>query len=411
MNTKNSKFRNVILFYGGIVAAGGEEKLLFEQARYLKRKGIETHIVTYRYNSDAYGDAYKGGIEIINRKPNLKNLLLKAIYEILALRRKIKKIKPNIIIAHGSGDSPYLFFATLFTNIPYVVHVPETIFRSDKNLQRYALIHKKVFNEIRNSTVGGREFISWKHPKSSLILKIITEFYAVVSFIGIRKAKKIFVLSNQMKWEVDKLFDKGKDVIVLKGAFPSEVIDYKPKQDIKEKLGLINKKIILNVNRLDPRKRVDLVIKAFKPICDELDDVVLQIGGVGLEAERLRDLAKELNIENRVNFMGYIREEERKDYYACCDVFVHPNWADFAIAPYEALALQKKVVWSSEMEMDENLRANKHIFVADPTVNDFALAIKKALTTEVTEDDDVSMYTWEEYFDKIYDICEEVVKR
>lgn len=411
MNVDDSKIKKVIVFYCNIASPGGEEKLLFEQVQYLKRKDIETTIVTYRYSSDAYGDAYKEDIEVINKKPNLKNLLLKAIYETLALRRKIKKIKPDIIISHGSGDSPYLFFATLFTNIPYVIHIPETIFRSDKSLERYALIHKKVFNEIRNSTVGGREFISLKPPKSSLIMKIIIEFYAAVSIICIRKAKKIFVLSNQMKWEVDKLFDKGKDAIVLKGAFPSEVIDYKPKQDIKEKLGLINKKIILNVNRLDPRKRVDLVIKAFKPICDELDDVVLLIGGVGLEAERLKDLAKELNIENRVKFMGYIREEERRDYYACCDVFVHPNWADFAIAPYEALALQKKVVWSSEMEMDENLITNKHIFVANPTVNDFALAIKKALTTEVTEDDDVSMYTWEEYFDKIYDICEEVVKR
>jgi hypothetical protein len=80
---------------------------------------------------------------------------------------------------------------------------------------------------------------------------------------------------------------------------------------------------------------------------------------------------------------------------------VHPNWADFAIAPYEALALQKKVVWSSEMEMDESLAKNKHIFAADTTVDDFAGAIKKALTTKVLENEDLSDYTWEKYFDNI----------
>ena len=399
MNTNNFRIKRVIVFYSSIVAAGGEEKLLFEQARYLERKGVETHIVTYRYGSGAYGDAYKMDMDVIDKKSNSKNLVVRNIYRTLALRRKIKEINPDIIIAHSCGDCVYLYFATLFAHVPYGVHIPETIFRSDKSLEKYAFIHKKVFNEIRNSTVGGREFISQKTPKSSLIRRILAEFSAIAMFIGIRKAKKIFVLSNQMKWEVKKLY--GKEAIVLKGAFPSEILNYKPKLNIKEVLGLIDKKIILNVNRLDPRKRVDLLIKAFKQVCDELDDVMLVIGGVGPEEEKLKNLTKELNLKDRVKFMGYIKEEERKDYYACCDVFVHPNWADFAIAPYEALALQKKVVWSTEMAMDENLTTNRHIFVADPTIDDFVEVIKKALTTKVREKDDLSMYTWDRYFERI----------
>ena len=408
MNTNNFGIKRIIVFYSSIVGAGGEEKLLFEQARYLERKGIETHIVTYRYSSDAYGDAYKMDMDVIDKKSNSKNLVLRNIYRTLDLRRKIKEMKPDFIIAHGCGDCVYLYFATVFAHVPYGVHIPETIFRSDKSLEKYALIHKKVFDEIKKSTVGGREFISLKPPKSSLIRRIIAEFSAVAMFIGIRKAKMIFVLSNQMKWEVNKLY--GKEAIVLKGAFPSAILNYKSKVNVKEVLGLTGKKIILNVNRLDPRKRVDLLIKAFKQVCYELDDVVLIIGGVGPEEKKLKKLTKELNLKGRVKFMGYIPEEERNDYYACCDVFVHPNWADFAIAPYEALALQKKVVWSSEIEMDEHLALNKHIFIADPTVDDFARVIKKALNTKVLEKDDLSEYTWERYVEKIYATCEEAVK-
>ena len=401
MSTGDPKIRKVIIFFFGIIAAGGEEKLLFEQAKYFEKKDIETYILTYRFSGNAYGDVYKMNIDIINKKPTLQNLLLKTIYEILALRKRIKEINPDIIISHDYRDCIYLYFATLFIPVPYVVHIPETIFRSDKCLEKYALIHRKVFDEIRNSTIGGREFISLKPPKSSLIRRMIAEFIAIAIYIGVKKAKRVFVLSNQMKWEIDKLYGKGKDTIVLKGAFPSEIFEYKPKENIKKKLGLTDKRLILNVNRLVSRKRVDLLIKAFKHIYDKFDDVVLVIGGTGPEEKNLKNLTKEWNIESRVKFMGYIPEEERKDYYACCDVFAHPNWADFAIAPFEALAMQKKVVWSSEMDIDENLVANKHVFVANPTTNDFADAVEKALNTEIPEDDDLSDYTWEKYFEEV----------
>ena len=416
MNVNNSGIKKVILFYHMIVNPGGEEKLLFEQATYFNKIDVETYITTFEYNG-VYSDAYSLNTNVIDINSNLLKAIIHKIplslernfCKILALRRKIKRINPDLVISHDYLDTMYLYFATLFTRVPYVVHIPETMFRNDKSMEKYALIHRKVFNEIRESTIGGMEFITLK-PKGTLkrriIEKIIAEFRAMIIYYGVRKAKKIFVLSNQMKWEVNKLYSK--DAIVLKGAFSSAIFDYKPRENIKERLGLTDKKMILNVNRLDSRKRVDLLIKAFKQICDEFDDVVLVIGGVGPEEEKLKNLTKELNIEDRVKFMGYIREEERKDYYACCDVFIHPNWADFAIAPYEALALQKKVVWSSEMEIDEHLATNKHIFVADPTVVDFTEAIKKALTTKVAEKNDLSEYTWGVYFSKIYRICEEL---
>ncbi|GAI56514.1 unnamed protein product, partial [marine sediment metagenome] len=77
--------------------------------------------------------------------------------------------------------------------------------------------------------------------------------------------------------------------------------------------------------------------------------------GVGQKEEKFKKLAIRLNIAGKVEFVGYIKEEELWDYYTSCDVFAHPDHADFAIAPYEALALQKNVVWSTEMEVDEIL--------------------------------------------------------
>ena len=154
---------------------------------------------------------------------------------------------------------------------------------------------------------------------------------------------------------------------------------------------------------MDPRKRVDLLIKAFGKVSDSYDDVVLVIGGTGKDEKKLKVLSAELNLTNKIRFVGHIKEQELWDYYSSCDVMVHPNWAEFAIAPLEALALNKKVVWTTEMEIDETLKGNKYIFPADPTVDDFAIAIEKALNTEIKAKYYLDVYTWDRY-------CEGIMK-
>ena len=403
MSGDDSRIERVVLFCEGLVGVGGAERLLFEEVKYLEKNRIETHILVFDFKEVVlFNNAYDVNIEQIGHRTESKNLLLKIIRKlrnIYALRERIRDIKPDIIISTTAWDSISLYLATLFTPFYYVSHIHGTIFWFQDDLLKYALIHRRVFNEIRESVVGHKEFISIRPPKSSLARRMFKEVYAVAMYMGVRKAKKIFVLSNQMKWEVNKLY--GKDAIVLKGAFPPEILNYKPKIDIKERLDLVDKKMILNVNRLDPRKRIDLLIKSFKQIYDKFNDVVLVIGGVGPEEDNLKALVKKLNIQDRVKFVGYIKEEELWDYLASCDVFVHPNWADFAIAAYEPLALQKMVVWSTEMEIDEYLSTNKHIFPASPTVDDFAEAIEKALSTDVKKNDDLSMYTWDNYCEGI----------
>ncbi len=50
-------------------------------------------------------------------------------------------------------------------------------------------------------------------------------------------------------------------------------------------------------------------------------------------------------------FTGFIPSDEVWGYVAAADVFVAPATADFNIAPYEALALGRKVVVSDELEL------------------------------------------------------------
>lgn len=77
------------------------------------------------------------------------------------------------------------------------------------------------------------------------------------------------------------------------------------------------------------------------------EDVTLILGGVGPETEKLQQLAKDLNIDHRVNFVGFITEEEKGAYINDADLYCFPSISQneaFGIAQIEAMLLAKPVV-------------------------------------------------------------------
>src|SRR5207247_5890253 len=88
--------------------------------------------------------------------------------------------------------------------------------------------------------------------------------------------------------------------IPIKGAVSPALFGYRARRDVKRALGLDGRRVVLNVNRLDPRKRVGLVLRAFALIAPQQADLHLLIGGTGPEADQLRTLARELGVAQRV---------------------------------------------------------------------------------------------------------------
>jgi glycosyltransferase involved in cell wall biosynthesis len=389
-----------IIFHESLTWISGGERFMYEEAKFLEEYGLKVIFLTFAFDSNELFFVLPGGyqphIEVLNKKGPWAG--------IWHLRKRIKQLKPEIIITHYPLNCRFLYPATLFTKFSYFLHIFSTMFwfTSQQDLTKYSFLYRKVFDKIRNSTPGHKEFIFPRAPQMNLIEKIRLELLTLLVHLGVRKAKKIFVFSKQMKWEVKLLY--GKEAIILKGAYPENILSYKQNKDIKRELGIVNKKMILNINTLQSRKRVDLLIKAFKIISKKLNNCVLIIGGKGPEEMSLKKLASELNISDKVEFVGRIDEEDLWDFYKNCDIFVHPNWADFVLTIYEALALGKRIVCSSEMEFDDCLKDYPSIFIAEPTIDDFARAIEEALKTKVDGKIDrkiLARYSWEYYFKRV----------
>lgn len=112
--------------------------------------------------------------------------------------------------------------------------------------------------------------------------------------------------------------------------------------DLRERLDLVGKKVLLCVGRLDARERYkgqDHVIQLIAGLVAGGEDVVFLVGGDGDDRPRLVELAGRCGVENRVRFLGRIDDAERLNLYRAADLYVMPSAGEgFGIAFIEAMA-------------------------------------------------------------------------
>jgi phosphatidylinositol alpha-mannosyltransferase len=98
-------------------------------------------------------------------------------------------------------------------------------------------------------------------------------------------------------------------------------------------------KTIFYVGRLEDRKGVKFLLRAYNELSAKHKDVQLLIAGTGPDENKLRDYVSELKIP-RVTFLGYINDEEKIHQMHKADVFCSPAryGESFGIVLLEAMA-------------------------------------------------------------------------
>jgi glycosyltransferase involved in cell wall biosynthesis len=114
--------------------------------------------------------------------------------------------------------------------------------------------------------------------------------------------------------------------------------------------------IILQLGRLVPRKGIDNVIRALALLPAGVPARLLIVGGDSAVADerrtpeiaRLRAIAAEVGVLDRVVFVGHRQRAQLRSYYAAADVFVTTPWYEpFGITPLEAMACGTPVIGSA----------------------------------------------------------------
>ena len=83
--------------------------------------------------------------------------------------------------------------------------------------------------------------------------------------------------------------------------------------------------VLFSVRNLVKRMGLENLILAMKRLVHTAPDICLILGGEGPLKNDLIALAKKLNVDNHIRFIGFIPEEKLPDYYRMADLFVLPT--------------------------------------------------------------------------------------
>ena len=116
----------------------------------------------------------------------------------------------------------------------------------------------------------------------------------------------------------------------------------------RNRLGLNGEKILLYVGRVEPLKGLDLLVETVAQMDSEDGARVMVVGADvngGQEMDRVKQLAKERDLENQIDFVGQVDHMELPLYYNAADVCVVPSYYEsFGLVALESMACGTPVV-------------------------------------------------------------------
>lgn len=305
-----------------------------------------------------------GGIEMVTRR----------------VATQLSKIGHDVwIIAPSSGKLKGYYKEGLVN----VVRVSTPL----KLLTPYFLLQKKVFNELKRI---GPDVI---HMQTSLSIAKAASLYAkkykVASVVTGHYAKgeaeyvfkKIKVIPRMIDFVVGFTYRsvwKNADIITVPSDFANKYYRAFTKNNreivtisngiyadkyLKKSNEKLQKKTILYVGRFVPSKNVEMIVGVLPKILSKIDARLILVGG-GTSENKIKNLVKDLKIENRVLFTGFASEEKVRKMYKKANIFVTASAADNQpLTILEAMASGLPVVAAKVGGIPELIKHGKNGFL------------------------------------------------
>jgi 1,2-diacylglycerol 3-alpha-glucosyltransferase len=134
---------------------------------------------------------------------------------------------------------------------------------------------------------------------------------------------------------------------------------------LRRRLGLpADRPLILYIGRLSDEKRVSVLLDAMAQVRAPAH---LAIGGDGPEADELRRRARDLELTERVTFLGRVADDDLVPLYRLGDLFAMPSTAELqSLSTLEALAVGLPVVAANAGALPELVRDGENGLLFTP---------------------------------------------
>lgn len=207
----------------------------------------------------------------------------------------------------------------------------------------------------------------------------------------LQRAELVFPISDQMRETLTHYGIPRKRMVTLPEGVDTSIIPAEyddTAKEIRNKLGLEGKKVLIYVGTLNRFRQLDLLLRALKQARELVPDVHLLVVGGGKVANDLSWLKKtadELGVKNSVDFTGRVPRSEVPGYIRTADIGLSPfppnrvliNNSPIKILEY--LALEIPCVASNIPSQRQVIEESQGGLCVSHTEEEFAKAITKLL--------------------------------
>lgn len=199
----------------------------------------------------------------------------------------------------------------------------------------------------------------------------------------LKNADGVIAVCGALKEAIMRLNIDADKVTVVPNGVDAEKFRPVPRSAARVELGLpVDKRILLSVGGLVPRKGFDLLIKALRLVMDRAgaDDLYLVIVGEGPERKKLEMLAGAVGLSKFVRFAGSVAHKDLHLWYSAADVFClassREGWPNVVL---EAMACGTPVVATNVWGIPEIIRSDRVGLLTERTEAAIADAISRSL--------------------------------
>lgn len=212
----------------------------------------------------------------------------------------------------------------------------------------------------------------------------LSTFYAAAA------ADRLICVSESTKR--DLVAETGVDVEKISVIYEGASIDSKSvgpliRKAVMEKYGIGDKKYILFVGTVQPRKNIGALITAFTKVSQVYPDYKLVLaGGVGWDAERDLALPQTLGIPDSVIFTGRVSSEVLQSLYLGASIYAQPSWTEgFGLPVLEAMGNRVPVVVSDGGALPEVVGEAGVVVPLGSSATKFADLLSQAIVNLISD--------------------------
>ncbi len=122
-----------------------------------------------------------------------------------------------------------------------------------------------------------------------------------------------------------------------------------------------NDKVVLYLGRISREKRLDVMLKACKMLAKKDKNIRFVFGGRGPAESLYKSMAERLGVQDRVSFLGFVKDEDLPKVYAASDAFCMPSTFETqGIVCLEAMATGKPVVGADYLALKELIKNGRN---------------------------------------------------